>query len=388
MKMGSFSFSNARVPLTACLCLFSGAILQPALSEEPVTAEQIFRVWQNRQDKIKTATFEWTNQRTTAAGTMNFPGQGPAALKPLPETDVTNVIKCIVRFDDKRMYYSTEGPLWVPAEGRFIPRLYVSSFDGNQAKAFYGRSAEKHHPLGFVSEDQENQDASGLKVYPILMAYRPLNPDLGAFKVSEWHVRDTNAIADGQACIVLEKASDRRKEAIWVDPKREFSVVRQETHVGGKPADQLTVSYAQDPVWHWVPKTWNVTVIDPRTGKVVRAAVARVTKYDFNRDYSPQDFDFEFPVGTYLTDYRDHSTDYRDHSEYIVLANGGRRLITAAEKVRGATYDDFLRTESGQAGLSRTRSWLRPVILSVLVALAVLFIGALCYRKMSRTRTA
>jgi hypothetical protein len=92
-----------------------------------------------------------------------------------------------------------------------------------------------------------------------------------------------------------------------------------------------------------MPANWKTVEYLPK-GTLKESSQFEVTGYTINKPLPEELFDFKFPVDTWVT-------NYKNKTDYIVREDGGKRLITEAERMRGVTYERLLETESGEAGL-------------------------------------
>jgi hypothetical protein len=190
---------------------------------------------------------------------------------------------------------------------------------------------------------------------------------MGRFKQDDWELTGEHADVDGHDCQILRKKYGKVIERCWVDLERGYSIVRYEFRTTYR--FQIDVSYKKVVAHGWVPTNWEVAQYQG-SGELEHSAKATVTGYTINKPIPKELYDFEFPIGTEVNDNQNDTT-------YIVRQEGVRRLITEDERKRGATYEQFLVTESGQAGLppqSRESHWLAYGALG-LVAVALISLG-------------
>ncbi len=353
-----------RVLLCAVFAILASGSLQKTHAEGPPTLEKIIATWKQRQDNTRTFDFQWDEVRTYTKGSMPVM-EGSAG----PPEDVTQNNRLSLQVDGDMMRVWRNAPRW---NGKFVPRDSMSVFDGKDAKVFYDQAdpavqGMATYRVGFIGIHQYNEDVVDYDLWPILLTYRAIHRDMGRFKQDEWDMTEERGVADGRDCLILRKKGAPIVERCWVDFERDCTVVRYEFITNYR--FQVDVSYKDVPGLGPVPASWQ-TVEYPPSGVLQQSNKAEVTGYTINKPLPDDWFHFEFPVGTDVV-------DHKNKTEYIVRKDGGKRLITEVERLRGATYEQLVATESGQAGLppsSRKFWWILVALVfatAVLLAVAV-----------------
>lgn len=346
----------------AVICLLLSLLLDgwacgaaPA-KDEKITLEKIYAVWKAREERTRTFQFAWTESRTYMKGSLPTFGNSSPVPQPTPPKDVTQERRLTLAVDRDLMRFTNVGPHWHPNEHRFFQRNYVSVFDGVDDKTYFGEGTDANpdedvHKTGFVSKKQYNTDVVNYHLWPMLLTYRALHPAMGKFKPHEWKLTDEIGTVEGQKCSVLAKARDGVTESCLVDVMRDCSILRYSL-ISQTVGLQLTVSYRSDEANGWVPSAWKVVEWNPMMKRTDESTSAHVSGYTINAPLADDLFQFQFPPGTEVV-------DYKTKTSYLVLKNGEKRIITDEERWRGATYKEFLTTKSGEAGLPPTNPWLR-----------------------------
>lgn len=354
-----------------------------ALGQDDVTMQRIFDVWKARQDSARTVSFSFKQTRTYAPGSMPSIGGMPGGANsqpesppaPTPPTDVSHEYDYSLSLDGDLMRYSYHGPQWHMNHNRFIARTYTSVFDGTDDKSFRSEDEKAADAeggglqrLGFVRLTKYNEDVVDYNIWPILFTYRAVHPQMSRLSGNEWAVTGERGIVQDRNCTVLRKSQQGLTQTCWVDVERDCSVVRYDMAPGGNLRLRLDTAYQQDPAHGWVPIQWNFTKFFPESLKVDESSVSKVTDYQLGTELDPKTFRFDFPPGTEVT-------DIKGNISYLALKDGGRRIVTQEERLRGALYKDFLVTDSGMAGLPTKKGWLNrvwwaPVIL-LMAAIAI-----------------
>ena len=269
------------------------------------------------------------------------------------------------------MYYARDGLFWDNVLGQLVNRAYVSTFDGDVSRRFYSGDDEtpwRYHPLGFDHAETRNIESNYYILAPILLCYRSSDAELGGRDITAFRLGDGTAMADGAECLVLESTGEETelREAFWVDPARDFHIVRVERRLPGK-ITWLNIAYRHHESHGWVPSSWTWVASGPDSGRIFEQVSATVTHYEINEDIPREEFQFTFPPGTMVR-------DMRSGRNYIQREGSETRTITPEEIARGAAYEELLTTGSGQAALRRRRSGaatLCAVLIMVALALAL-----------------
>jgi beta-lactamase regulating signal transducer with metallopeptidase domain len=336
----------------------SPGVSQPAktsakAAKGPVpTIDQISAAWTARQKRVRTARLEWKATEFIAKGTMppprGFFGQDtasqPTKREPLPPVDVSLECSQAVFVNGKMMRMDYEGDYWHPARGDLEQHFKVCTTDGEVAKMFFDERTT-HELHGFIDKGALNTECDAYSYRPIALAFRPCDRDMGGMAVKNGTIESGLEDVDGRACVVLSFAST----TLWLDPLRDFVVVRMRDEQNERTHRTWDISYREDPSHVWVPLEWKMVFI--LQDKVWGRTVAKVTGCTLNADIPRSVFQFEFPVGTSVSDLRKEDEGNDAIERYIVRPGGKKRVITKEEIRRGAgaDYQELLRTESGKA---------------------------------------
>lgn len=374
---------NARlrtVVLRMVICQSLAGSTLVAVGQSRLTAQQILRVWKQRQDRVKTLKFQWVQTERQTGLVMGDPSH--------PE-GVAHEVAMEVSIDGGMVRHSARGPKFSPDHNAFFPTWSLNVYDGDINKQFYGyadANDARLYPLGFVTEKSIGNLQSGTpSLRPIVMNYRNLHPAF--MKMHGWIddpadyvLSSKTGFVDGHECVVLERSnrSKRPPSSYWVDPARDCIVLRRVFGESSKPSMQLDVTYARDPAYGWVPSAWKFVAMDAPTGKLLFETVAKVLRYEFNEPIPRSEFRFDFPVGTRVN-------DQNARQSYIVREGGEKRVITRGELRARAKYEEIVATPSGQA-LSQRRERSRAVWYwaFAIVALGLLLISLRRWRKRQR----
>lgn len=316
----------------------NSAHARPALDE-------IVEAWRSRERRTRTATFEWTESETVAAGSMPPPLMGPVP-SPGPPQDVTVRRQVAVSLDGDMLRYEYEGPQWVVDRQQFLPRHHLYVFDSKQGKTYFGddlQETRRFSPVGFITGPENDGQYNNWRLLPVLLHYRACHPKLVKFDPAAYRVSSKLGAVGQRQCVILEpKGQPLRPTSYWVDPERDFVVLRVEQSFEGKPRSKLDVSYKRDRVAGWVPWSWKEVTVTEKTCELRYQYSGTVTKYEVNSSIPASEFQFDFSPGTEVV-------DTRNKTHYIVRPGDAKRMVTARERDAGVPYEVLLVTESGRA---------------------------------------
>jgi hypothetical protein len=186
---------------------------------------------------------------------------------------------------------------------------------------------------------------------------------------------------DGESCRIMELerppgAAGNVVVQWWVDPQRDWCVRRHAILRDGRPLLQLDIALEPDAQAGWRPATWRSVDLAPSTQEVHEACEATVTAFEINPRIPIDEFQFEFPPGTRVRAPGD--------THYIVRDDGSDRPILEEERQRGASYDELVASDVGEAGLERVRGDDSPIVwiaVGLAGALALFAAGRLWWRR-------
>ncbi len=300
--------------------------------QQAVTLEHIEKAWKEREERIRTAHFEWTESRTYGKGTMTgmaAKAKRSAVPAPYPPEDVIYTLRQQVSMDERRTRYVVDGYRFSGDEGEFTPGTYWSVFDGIASGMYFGEATDRptsntNHRLGFITKIDRTENIHTRALWPVLVAYRPLLVTEHLLSPGQWRLTGEEGIIEGRTCVLLRK-SLRRIEAIWwLDPNRDCTVLRCQSAVDGSVCSTLDISYKQDSVHGYVPSRWSSTDLIASNMSFDTAATGNVTMFKLNAPIDDMVFTIQFPVDTWVE-------DGLAGTKYIIRENGEKRTITAEE---------------------------------------------------------
>lgn len=384
--MKKYSRMALLVVVAAILVLWGTPFGKLTAQEEKDAVEKVIQAWRNRQERTRSGHFIMEESRTFAEGTLTSKANSfrsrllepgiQAEARNGPFRDTTVEVQSILSFEGDRMRYTIKGSQWAPEREEFLESTYLSVFDGSVGKTFYSDSdGGKLFPLGFIdAKTDKNPDAQTCYLYAIFMNYRPFHPAMGQFSSQGWTMAG-KGVVDGKDCLIVENVGNSWTKSCWVDPARDYIILRytNRTTRGSKDVSKLNISYLNDKNNGCIPSLWKAVLLFPERGTLNEGSTVSVSSYTINPSFEPSEFQFDFPVGTFVR-------HFQEKDQYLVDKNGGKRIVTQEELNRNVTYAQLRDTPSGMAGLAPSRRWSWPVLL-IAGSLLGIFLSALWRRR-------
>ncbi|MCR4413500.1 MAG: hypothetical protein NUV77_13850 [Thermoguttaceae bacterium] len=298
-----------------------GMISKARGQSTPATPEVVLRAWRARQDRVKTARFEWTQTETYAAHSLE-PG--------FPAQDVKHQVSAALSLSGGMLRYESRGPRYAPDHKAFLPQRFINVFNGSVNTMYFSFEGAEHARLGaygFVNQrESRNVDAGNVSVQAIAAWCRVFDRDVSAtlFETDHCVVSPKEGSVQGRACVILER-SGKNGRSYWVDAGRDWIILRYLLGASDKPTRQVDISYTLDKVHGWVPARWKYVALRRDPPEVELQIEGSVSRYEINVEIPKTEFEFDFPVGTVV---RDLNTD----ACYIICGEGRKRAVTREER--------------------------------------------------------
>lgn len=297
----------------------------------------------------------------------------------LPVRDVTFHSSGSMSLSGRMLRYVRAGSYWDAHLGELRERTYIAVFDGETAQSHHtDNSARKQaFPLvGFIKKEILHPERGNDALLPTLMTFRPCDPNTGGIDLTQYRISSSSGTIEGTPCVILEeKAPSGNRRDFWLDPRRDFIVRRMvRTYGAAYPDATLDISYRQDSSSGWTPSGWRL-VTQGGAPAVREQRLAKVTRTAINEEVPQSAFHIDFPPGTIVR-------NLKTGDNQLVKEDGESRAITKQEIARGAKYEEYLKTDSGTAGLNHTTASRLPrqaLILATIIA-GVVAAGIACAR--------
>ena len=304
------------------LIIFQFALVQDSqpTTESNVTIAEIKTAWAKTESKTKSCRFQWTESRH--AGENEATDFMYSVM--LQNSEHLRIERMSKQFDSERKQNVTEN--------------YVTTFDAKTARSYYGWSAvdNRKYPTGFVSFKPSDWD--NYHVLPILMAVRPVNKQFSPINECKYTVVAKPVVINGRELLELrpEKPDDGKKiprYIYYVDPDKDFVITRVAKNLDEQKLWQLDLSHRQHvESGCWLPDSWKLNDYS-----VNSSAVVKNIKAELNTEFAINQFNFEFPKHTLITD-----RTFTDPLVYILCEDGRKRIVSSEERNGGIKYLDYV----------------------------------------------
>ncbi len=277
-----------------------------------VRLETIQQVWRARQEQVHTARLSWKEQITQPCGSIS--AHMPRIVRHrlqltgkeiIPPEDKTLDFSLTLELDDGKARFSYEGMEWAGDNADHYRSIkYASVFDGTECKDLYPDGlGNVSRPQGGIRAETRFRDAQLYRLRPLLLAYRSLDPSLRPFDLQGFSACAERKNIGGRLCIELEKRVPPLDAflRLWVDPERDFVVLRHTIEENGEVRVKMDIDYRQDVSAGWVPTHWAIVSNGP-DGRIIDSTRGSMITTEFNGKTDATLFALVFPTGTMVVD--------------------------------------------------------------------------------------
>lgn len=322
------------------------------------TIKEIREVWNKRAKFLKSLECEWTAEEVIPA--KNY--SSPPPKKNLKEAwkDHSDWIQFpednlkasrthrIVIGNAEELRYEHEGLRAVQEIAALAKNRYLRVFDGTTCKSYYGpdqTGQQRFAPLGMIHKEGMNPwDLDASKLSPLMFVYRPFSTDQRE-SMNFDNVASIEKASLNRESVILIYAKMKRERLMWyVRANDHFQPLRLERIPGtarmkNPPRFAIDFQYTKPSAGEKVPHLsgWNFHWYDPETGKPRFSTMAKITKLTFNETPAAREFQFEFPIGTKIS-------NRRTKEKYILRKGGKKRMLTDDDYYNRVPYKSLLET--------------------------------------------
>lgn len=302
-----------------------------------VSVEDALRAWEQRHARIESADVSWTIERTPGGNSSTY--QMEFGLASSDSEEVARNGRFRLR-GDKRRYDSAHWHLDPHSEfagfvrdhsfQRLVECLTAScedcdirtlqpyqihlTWDGKSRTELItdtGNNYSVARITPHILQQGKRGEYSyfhGLLCRPLLQALRPLTRSDSRLTTAGIQLTARPSRIGGHLCSVLEeKPTPQTVCKMWVDPQRDFCVLRAITTTDGILQHQFDIEYLEDDTFGWLPSKWSVMVSRfdesfPGQQHTFQFAAAQVSNWAINGQLEPSVFELEFPTGTIIHD--------------------------------------------------------------------------------------
>jgi hypothetical protein len=354
------------------------SLLAPGLARgaDIITADDVFDAWRVRTEVWETCRLEWVEERTYLRGSLYAAPRSqartddPSARPVVPERDTVQTTRATILADGSRVRLDRRDAMWDAGELRFFPTeqriVWRPDLQSQLLRRLEGEDR------GIVAEVYPGDAKDGPPFtqgdFAPMVAIRPLAAHVKAFADrAAWNV-DTRSTSDhSEELVILRRRGQafarslalREREAVcYVDPSRDFHVVRYEIYHGREPSFTLEIDYVEHADFGWALSGWRgmvfkVTEAGPELQQQWTAKVTDVSPRLESNDGDP--FALAFPVGVTVH-------DQRDQTRWRFRADGTKEILP----------DPRAEQENAQAVANDPSAMIGPGVLGMLVLLAAI----------------
>jgi hypothetical protein len=280
----------------------------------------------------------------------------------VPPADTTYEVPRSLCFDGLKARSECADQQWSGKDKAYVLEPYVVVFDGTVGKHFYPKgSSYTPWPQGIIRN--RFPEANALYLLPLFMTFRAVSPEYRSFDLQTMAASGRRNFVQNRPSYEWERHTAGSREQMWVDPSRACTIVGYQSMTGEQITSKIRMEYREEGECGFVPVRWNIVTFFP-DGKLQGSVEATLTDCQINTEVAAGEFELEFPPGTRVTDTREGDRSLG----YIVRASGGKRKVLPADI--GATYDQMLNSDPGEALGTRRPAWASwPFLLACFTAL-------------------
>jgi hypothetical protein len=265
--------------------------------------DAIVAAWTRQQEKAKSVNFSWREEHVSPTGDKT--GGTHSALidaarfvyvadnDPYPP-DVASVI--IQREEGKP---PEKGAIPRPAPGANLPPARIA-FDGTTTRDYRALNHPTMTGIGHTRPGFQIAAAQGQALEPVLVMFRPFDANLGRINLDDYRVSALRGKIGEIACVIIEKTEAGLwpiRTLSWLDPARDYIVLRKQRILGGRSHERMDISYRKDPAFGWVPEGCHASSIS-EVGYLCSSLSASITAFAINQPIPTSEFLVDFPKGT------------------------------------------------------------------------------------------
>jgi hypothetical protein len=263
--------------------------------------DTIVAAWKKRQEQAKSLKFSWREERASSAR-----GSAQASHSALIDGGRFAYVEDNDPYPPEiaASILASETGARKPESGgrqqRSAPpvRPARSTFDGTSTRTYRALSDSKITGIGSIKDGFNIPEARNFALEPVLLTFRPFDSNLVGFEPGDYRVsRERRKIGEA-TCVILEPVKTSPLQTFyWLDPARDYIVLRKQQVTNGTDSARLDISYRKDPAAGWVPDGCRQSTVD-LFGEGWVSNTSTITPLTVNQPILPQEFLVEFPKGT------------------------------------------------------------------------------------------
>jgi hypothetical protein len=332
MQLGGRSekrMMSVKATVMAGLLGFAGHVAAGAegAGSQEASMKVIADAWARRQAVVKTVRVAWEHEQTAVGLKEELAGPqarraGATGIPHAPSVLKIDRVSSL-SLDGNKFAYSFDSPnaneANTPGSRIKIPSHYKTVLTETEYENYLENDPDPLQPNRVTAVVTINKadgcDESQMPdVRPLMLAFRPLTASLSFIDLSKYRISPVRGTVGNASCLILEPQADassqRPKKSYWVDPARDYIIVRAVNSVEGQGALQTDIAYGRDAVIGWVPSSWSFVDVD-RNGHLIKSFRAGVETCTLNQPIPAGDFIVPRPDGVLIHDLRKGGDDRR-----------------------------------------------------------------------------
>ena len=246
---------------------------QSLAQNETATLDAIFRAWQQRQDRTRSFAFEWEQTERSESGTITQRGE--------------------LQVDGNRFNYQ-----YTRDDDDIVSMREVFDGHNSQTLSHFARGS----PHGLIEAGTDEGSSRNVDLIPMFFAYRAMEPTISGIVAHDCLLSRSRGMIGTRECIIIEQSWNAPiVDEYWLDPGRQYHLMRCVSRIEGKERIREDVEYAYDTNGDWIPTSWRMVWID-EDGSVILSKDYEVLRYSLNEPVASDRFELSFPTGTRIDD--------------------------------------------------------------------------------------
>lgn len=350
--------------------------------------DKLVEQWSTKQERASRIEVSWEADVTRPKGYYSQPIMkrvlGIEGEEDMPSEDVTLKEFGSLILDGDRMRFDHETWQWSTIQKKFVQTPFLSAFDGTEFRRLWTNgSPDTAHPDGSIQDTSVHRDANAFSLFPMRITFRAnddrysQNPRLLVPTGRSMQIRG-NRCLEFRNRALAGRSPSQFSHTYWVDPSREFVVVRFLLGKGDKLTRKADIDYAQHSELGWIPSTWALhsSITGDDLFQTKRGRLKQIIVHDRPLDNV---FDLSFPDGSLISD------EIRKET-YIVKGDGNKRIVSKEEMKANLTYEQLRATGTDDLIPGATR---RKMTVWLAIGGALIVVGLVClliYRRVRLNR--
>jgi hypothetical protein len=333
----------------------------------------IERAWQHRMEVSRTSIIKWSESRINRP--IDPENQQPLGDMPqqVPELAIY-LDRGKARFDD----------CLINSKRDELLKRAIAAYNGASSRTL---SPDNEHPWGVIYPHKRLNCSGRMTAWPVLLLYRGMDSKLIDLTLDVF--RNASVVPDQRPGYTTLRATGTARGRIALSKWEltlandfDYAPVKLRGYHNGIPCFDLRIELMRNSSGEVVPVSWSVSMVTEK-GVLLQAVRAKVTLCNLQATVDQSLFDLDFPNGTLVDDLRPRATG--GFARQYVLVDGKEREIRKEELIRGASYEELIRTKPGEAGMVKVVPHQgRPVLLWINVLLVVGLATYALYRFLRR----